>query len=343
MPLGSGTNVAVIYAQGGEDRLLPLPQGQALDWSRVRNGVSEANLTVLADDDLTWAGLKRVHVWAHELVIFRDGQRVWEGPIRRIERGRSSVVIKASDVLGWTQRRPVHTDRTTVTAGSVVTEADLDLDRAFAAHDPNVLSHVTARVHASVAQITRDLKKNQGYYYDDLTSLTEQGLQFTTLGRGIILAAVEDPLGVTQTVILERDTSVVPTIIEDGESLNTFATATGDEDTAATYTGTTSYYGHLGTLVQAQGITDTTALTGVATRAVKGAYPAPTIIDIGGDAALDPGCPLALSDLVPGVHIPVTSLDQGVTTTMLLESVKVTEGSAGEAVTITLSQIGNYA
>lgn len=342
MPLGSGTSQAVVYARDGLDRLLPLPTGSALDYNRVRNGISEANITLLAGDDLLWEGLKKVHTWTHELVMFRDGQRVWEGPIRRISRGRDSVVIQASDVLGWTQRRKVTTDRVITTLSSVVTEADLDLDRAFAGNDPNVLAHVLARVHADVSTITRDVKANSGYYYDDLTNLASQGLQFTVLGRRIILAAVEDVLGVTEPLVLERDTSVVPVVVEDGDSLATRATATGDDDTSGTYTGSTSYYGLLDLIVPAEGVTDTTALTGVARRAQQANFPAPQRVVIDGDAALDPTAPVTLADLVPGVHVPVTSLDQGVTTTMVLESVKVSEGSGGETVTVTLNQAGQF-
>ena len=149
--LGEGSNEAVIYERGGTRRLFTLPAVEQLDWGRALDGISRATITctpaAAADGGLTWRGadcaglLSSINPWAHEVVIYRNGSRVWEGPVLRPAQKRGAVTIQASDVLGWTEARAVHTP-VLADGVSVRDQADALLTAAMTADDPNVLAHV---------------------------------------------------------------------------------------------------------------------------------------------------------------------------------------------------------
>lgn len=352
--LGQGVNTAAIYTRDGRSELLPLEGITGLEWGRVENAYSEAAVTVLAGRARgCYRDLGKVHTWAHSLVIFRDTgagapERVWEGPITTKVSTASQVTLTARDVSAWTTRRRIRNKR----VGGVVLywvtgEAQLTLDRAFATDDPNVLAHVQVFLPPNrddEPTLTRDVKVNSGYAYDDLGNLVGEGLRWTVLGRSFLLHPDNVTLGTTATLIPEEHTTAEVALTESGDDLATRVTAANEKvsgtavATGLTAGGVSPFYGLHDMLTEHLDRTHEASLTRVATRAVRRAYPAPQLLTIPDGSALDPAAPLPMSHLVPGRLIPVASeaFPDPVNAVFSLTGVKVKQEPAGETVTIDL-------
>lgn len=349
--LGSGLNRAAIYDRRGEQRLLDLPAATAVAWGRALGDVSTATVTAPvpssgAAREACCGDYGRVHTWAHTLVIHRDTERVWEGPIIRKTDRRDNMELLAWDVLGWTRKRRVHTNRV-ITASPAVTEALLDLTRAFSGDDPNITTYITNPTGGVGKNIARETLVDSAYYWDDLSSLTDMGVHVTTVGRRILVWPNTDQIG--QTALLLPDNHLLENIevIEDGEALATAASARDDKNHAAYVTAAggavDSFYGLVESIISSGGGTSTTtALTNQATTYQKAHYPAPVILSVPDGATLRPDSPFPMSTLVPGTTVPVqsTATCTKVDATFLLRAVDVAQsGAGGETVQITLQPL----
>lgn len=347
--LGTGEYAASIFSRDGTTELLTLDGTTAIEWGRVRNAYSEASVTVQASlRPECWSELGDVHTWANSLVLFRDGDRVWEGPIVTIPLSSTAVTFQARDVLAWPTRRRVRSKRVIKKddpAESVLDEGELTLTRAMSPDDPNVLAHLRIIADPDPPTTKRDLKPNQGYHYDDLVALTGSGLNFTAVGRSIVLWTDNVVLGRTEVLVPERDTVNAVELIETGADLATRVTAAAEKE-AGTYTpsdlpgGVSPFYGLHDMLTDPRGRKHTAYLETVAQRAQRRAYPAPTRVTFPQDARLDCAAPLPISTLVPGTVVPVVSdaTPRRIDATFILESLKVTVGENGdETVAVTLA------
>src|SRR5690606_28272131 len=113
------TYSAAVHLRGGRVLWTPLDtEGiTALSWGRKLGDYSEASVTV-AKKDLPRECLQRladtvnetgritpgVHVWSHELSIYRDGRLVWQGPIIQPQESRTEITLDARDALFWNDR-----------------------------------------------------------------------------------------------------------------------------------------------------------------------------------------------------------------------------------------------
>jgi hypothetical protein len=342
--LGTGSNEAVIYERGGTHRLFTVP-AETLEWGRTLDAVSRAVVTATPKAaGGSWRDccglLATVHPWAHEVVMWRDGERVWEGPVRRVAQTRSGVTILASDVLGWTERAP--TSARTVLGSPVIDEAVATLTAAYAyTGDPNVLANIMAL--GDDALVTDlETKAGAGYYSAVLDTLAKAGLYFTTVGRRPLLWA--DPtyvLGRTAILNPARHLMGDVEIAREGDELATDAWGVNDEGVIGTDGGTDDFYGRVGRIVSMPGITTPTALAAAAAEWRRTRYPAPNSLTIPAGPTLHCDAPFAMAELVPGVLTPVkaTDLCWPVEQTMMLTAVKVTQDAGGERVGVTYQPI----
>lgn len=344
--VGHGSNEAVVYERGGTRRLFTVPAVSVIDWGRNLDAISKAAVQVSRDHldgGETWAEcgdlLSQVHPWAHELVIYRSGQRVWEGPIRRPLQSRKGVTLIASDVLGWTERRVVTADRAADV--SVLEEAQLALTSAFALDDPGVLAHVTA-LGSDAATTSVDTKAATTYYSQVLGALVNAGLYFTVVGRRPLLWADSSyVLGTTPILDPARHLIGDIEVAREGDDLATKAWMTNDDGEWATAGGGDLFYGRVERTISAAGIAGTAALTDAANAWRKFRYPAPQTLNIPDGSTLHCDAPFPVALLVPGVLTPVkvTDLAWPVEQTMMLTDVKVHQDKDGEEVAATWAPI----
>lgn len=83
-------------------------QWTALSWERVLDDVSKAQVTIPDEYGGTRCLTRlagQVEPWRHGLLIERNDQSVWRGPITLVRREDKAVVIQATDILGRMQKR----------------------------------------------------------------------------------------------------------------------------------------------------------------------------------------------------------------------------------------------
>lgn len=338
--LGAGINRAYIYTRDGVTELMEAPI-KTVEWNRNLCAVSRA--TIQIEPARCTRALADVHPWAHSLVVFRDEDRVWEGPIRRRRDSRDALTIEASDVIGWTERRPVTAGRN-VLGGLVRDQMAWAVAQAFAADNPNVSAYVQA---LGAATRTADLTVTaaEKYLASVLSDMTANGGRWTALGRAILLWDEAAIIGRLLDLSPENHLLTDVDVIEDGDLLATQVRARNDNGVVGTaspagVTPVDPYYGLVGQVVSS-GATNPTGVTRTASSAAGKAYPTPLTIEVPADAALRCDAPFPITRLVPGVIVPVTTTTataRQVTGTFVLTSVKVTQTTeADERVSITLA------
>lgn len=349
--LGTGVNVAEVYERGGQRPLFKVPAVSQLEWGRTLDGISRATIQCTPDTatglGMDWrspecAGLlSSIHPWAHELVIFRDGSRVWEGPIRRPSQNRGGVTITASDVLGWGERRVQGAARI-VEGVSVRDEASSVIDAMFSSEDYGILDHVTPL--GSDTQVTNvDIKAVSGSYYAALASLVNAGLYFTVVGRRIILWA-DSTFVLGTTPILNPTRHLVGDIetAREGDELASQVWMVNDQSEYSAYGGSSDFYGFIERSVSATGIGNASiALFDAAHAFYKLHYPAPESLTVPDGSTLHCDAPFPIESLVPGVltQVKVSDLTWPVEQTMMLTGLKVTQDAGGEKVGVTYAPV----
>lgn len=290
--LGCGHNRVFVYEQGGTRLVGEINSVQSVQWGRRRDDISNALVSTTGFDEDCGRLLGSLRSWQHELVIFRDEVRVWEGPITRITYEIDNVQIEAKDCMAYVYRRILrqgyndsyHCLATDPVTGDCLPGAQLGLatvvDRAariiidaLGRGDPNVLGYLTVLRNAGDAKQSRvvpDYAKTAWEEVDDLASTA--GLDYVTIGRRIILWDTHNPIGKLPEMRDEHFSDPV-IVTEYGMSLaNYFAVTDGNGVWGAAYPlGTTppalfnpalnetnafSFYGPIEQLASSYGATD---------------------------------------------------------------------------------------
>ena len=98
MALSCENHTAYLYDRGGLKKLAELGDLERVKWERRRDDTSTATVYIGTPGLDCRNALGLAEAGRVELVIFRGGERVWEGPISRIAYKGSSVEIEARDV-----------------------------------------------------------------------------------------------------------------------------------------------------------------------------------------------------------------------------------------------------
>lgn len=346
--LGCGTKYEVVVTNRcGKATVAILTDFTRLTWGRVLDDVSQATVTLPGN---CCEALADVRSWANELHIIRDGEEVWCGPIVVAPYCRSGVTLVAWDVSGWLERRVIRT-RTSFDPDTGGTAQDgptiaRDLIKfALAPDDPCIQQYVT-RIPGGPIQ-ERDYLAGSGYVMPALKDLAKGALDFTTVGRRIILMPEGHALGRTALLSCDSFGDDVCTT-EDGLGLATAAWVTGKlADNTTTFTdssgGVDDFYG----LVEVLQIDDTVrtarAARNQAAGIVNARNPAPLLVQPPSGSALSPDAPVCINELVPGVEVPV-SMDctcRAVGQMMRLTKLDVTVDAEGEQVAPLLVPTGD--
>ena len=197
------------YVAALRGEIKPLAQVQ---WGRKRDDISNCLVDTNGFDQDCCELLGSLQSWVHELVIYRDHERVFEGPITRITYTSENVQIEAKDVMAYLYRRVIRqgfndayrridlTPNTPphpigkpgggpyeIIGTKTVVERALQIAvNALAYQDPNVLPYLTAITYSDDAPENRaapDYSKTAWEVIDDLAA--NGGLDYVTVGRRI--------------------------------------------------------------------------------------------------------------------------------------------------------------
>lgn len=197
--LGTGEYRIHAYDQGGVRYRGEIGPIAYLNWTRVRDDISTCTLRTTGFGLDCGRMLGDLRTWAHEIVVFRNGERVWEGPITRIGYFADTVEIEARDPMAYVYRsimRQGYNDnfrrprQGIVGTRTVVERASIIIQNALAPWDDrrNVLPYLTVINYPDDARQSRsvaDWSKTAWEEIDDLAATA--GLDYTCVGRRIIL------------------------------------------------------------------------------------------------------------------------------------------------------------
>jgi hypothetical protein len=244
-PLGIGTYRVYVYDRGALDRIGEIAPIQTLTWQRVRDDISVANLTTAGFGPDCCDMLSELHCMRHELVIFRDGVRVWEGPLTRIAYQSDSVSIEAKDVMQYIYRRICREGYSDIYPHmqSIITRVSSLLITTLERDDPNVLQYLTRFDRSDDAKEARFLHPYQKTVWEEIDDMAANaGLDYTVVGRRIMYWDTHNVIG-RLPVLNDGDFLDSPIITEYGMSLATFTAATDGYGNVGVAGGEDFYYG----------------------------------------------------------------------------------------------------
>lgn len=309
---------------------------EQLDWDRRLDDVSEAKVQVPASE---CGILTDIEPWRHELSISRDGVEQWVGPIRVDPTCVSGRIIKATDVLGWLERRIIHEnhDWSGEDVGAVPAAITLIQD-GFAPDDPNVLQYLNSFGTGVLGG--RSYLANSKYVIDALNDLAKGSINFTTIGRRIVVMRSGYPLGRMPLVTCEQFQGDLCTT-SDGDAYASRAVVTGN-GVVGEAGGKDPYYGLVETLVDNQAIGRTTTANRTAAGLLLGRERVPVVIQSPQGSGFAPDAPLCLDQMVPGVIVPVSiqCTPRTATQDMRLTRLDVTVTAGGETIRPLLAPVG---
>lgn len=231
--LGVGDNKAYLYKRGGRRQIGQITPMTKITWNRKRDDISDCSISTNGFGDDNGELLKMVRTWRHEVVVFRDDVRVWEGPVTRIQWKNDHVEIEAKDVMAYVYRRIMrhaYNDSYRLVSGvqqglkSVVFRARAILMNALSYDDPNVLPYVTALVNADDTTQSRVVPGYIKTAYSEIDDMAATaGLDYTVVGRRIVLVDTHRSIG-RLPEMMDGDFSDPPVVTEYGmQAANVFA------------------------------------------------------------------------------------------------------------------------
>lgn len=349
---------AFIHDRGGIQRIAELENLNQVKWSRVRDDISTASVSISAvycdpQSDV----INSIEPGRHELVIFRGDERVWEGPITLITYTATGVQISASDVLWYLSRTvmqsaydnayPNVTFTTTRAKTIIVNEMTRKNNAEIAAGVPscNVLPFLVEHHTATDAKTSTTSEPYQYTVFEHVDNLAaKSGMDYTAIGRAIHLWDThEAPFGQTP-MVTEADFVGDMNLTAYGSELGTRCIATDGEGVAGVAGGVHPYYGLIERLVTS-GDEDTgedrptqAELNSQAQRNLAGRTPTPLRLHIPDNSTVNPQGVLTIDNLVPGIWIPMvaTVLTKRISQMQKLDDVSVTASAGQEVISVTM-------
>lgn len=357
-----------IYDRGGRSRLLELKDMSEVKWNRVTDSRSQASVSITGAACRRQArALGNLEPRRHELVIHRGEDRVWEGPIRFIKQGRNSVNLQAYDVLDYVAARPMTkwwpgpefggatnmTERVQqILAYEMATNytapGTSDVIPAWENVSPkiNLLEYLDIRASTTL-KTSADVLPFEMTVMEHLQNLAKGGLNFTMVGRRLVVWDSASSLGRTRT-LTEADLQGDPTIFADGDKLTTVqhVITTPEENTpesstenVGSYVRDMSYYGPWASIhTRSEEIGESAnvqvALSTQARSLSAGKVPVPVELQVGSTSSLRLDGSLGINDLVAGIDVPVIARLMGreMRQTQQLVSLEVSETGSGESI-----------
>jgi hypothetical protein len=374
--LGCGEYRVFVYEQGGQKRLGELDPMTRMTFTRVRDDISSCTVFSSGYSVDCGALYASMRCWMHELVVFRDGVRVWEGPITRIGYSVNEVEFEAKDVMAYVYRRVLRAGYNDAykflkagTGGepdqylgmlSVVKRAASLITQALAPYDPNVLPYLTTIEYpddARESRVVADWSRSAWEEVDDLAATA--GLDYATVGRRILLWDTHRAVG-RLPELRDGDFSDSPIVTEYGMQLATFFAVTNGSGVVGSTEVAAGHYPFGPIEHLASSYSDSAAATAEiqtpaalakaqesmveqAKRNISGRWPAPLIVRIPDNSTLSPKANIGFQQLIPGVWVPLRSVNtpRQVTQWQKLDSIGVEVDDKGEKVHVVLSPAPN--
>lgn len=298
----------------------------SLRWERRRRVTSLATVVLEATADCC-RFLDSVPTWRTRMLIRRDGDPVWLGPLMEPLFGPSTTTLTARDQSAWLYRRII-ADDLSFTDRDIVEIASAVISSGLLRHDPGI------QVDSIGSDIAIDLEieggtRTVGEVLDDLAGL---GLSWTAIMSGIVLSGPGCTGGIPElssanfpdgATVVESGTDLINEVVVIG------ATLPDGTEIRAEHASTTTldYYGPVGRIVRDSTITTVAAAEELARQLVNAGQVAPLYLATTEGTRLGPETLVDIDHLQPGVCVGVRH-DEGclpVSERLQIDSIVVTE------------------
>lgn len=362
MALSCEKHKVELYDRGGLTKLGDLTPVVKVKWERRRDDVSVATVHIGSFGSGCGEALGLIESGRAEIVIFRGKERVWEGPISRVSYRGATIEVEAKDVMYYVSRTTIHGEydnrhpRVTTVLDRLSRMMPAELARKEACDPPyNIVPHLqffySNSPDVSDSRTSAHTKPYQMSLFDHIDNYAARGgLDYVVIGRRILLFDVHTRIGQTP-MVTGADFIGDPVITQYGAELATSVAMTDGKGHYGEYGGIDPYYGEWEVLHQAydenaqsstnpQDPPSVAELRSQAQRAQKQGRTPPLVVRIPDNTRLNPNGVLQISDLVPGIWIPLTASLPGRSVSQMqkLDSMTVEETpEGGEIIQVTLS------
>lgn len=366
MTLACTHHTASIFDRGGERKLGDLTGLTRVKWERRRDEISTGQVWISSASDECADLIDMAEAARCELVIFAGGERVWEGPITRTTQQGNSYELDARDIVHYLNRTTIRNEYDSrypnieyvIDRMKRILVAEVSRKEAL---DPpvNILEHIrylhkaVDRTDARTAAHTYPYEMSVYEHLD--TYAARGGLDYTVVGRSLILFDVHDPIGQTA-MVTEDDFLSPPIVTKYGMEVATIVTITDGKGHHGTVGAPDPYYGEWEVVHQAYDENESSTVTdangeivGVSVEEMESqarrihsqSRQLPTVVRVPDNTGLNPNGKLQPNFLVPGVWVPLSTRVSGQTLTQMqkLDSMTVEEVEAKTTVQVVLSPV----
>jgi hypothetical protein len=357
MRLGQGVYDAIITDRGGSTILGRVDNVTRGWFNRVRDDISTATVQVQAPNAECAALLAQARTVRHELVILRNGERVWEGPITRLTYSQGRAEINASDVLWYASRSVLANGYNYVgqRGKPLLQMLDDALRQAYGQPDGtgdpngfNVGRYIRVIYGPDDPDTAAQIEPYSRTAWELLDNMAEDaGIDYVAVGRSVYLWDVHTRASVATGILTDASFTQALEVTEYGSELATRRFRTDNEGNVTQAIAPQQwidYYGNIDTVASNVDEEAGPTVPGVPVMAdLKMQYPAPLHIMAPAGIPLDCDAPINFDQLIPGTWIEVhaTKTIRPVRNWMKLQEVTVNFGDGGagnEVVAVSLIQ-----
>lgn len=221
--LGCSDYSAWIADRGGRRLLMQLPW-TSLEWNRVVDDIGSAKVTLDGKGGRCCGEYADAKPWKHELVLFRNDELAWCGPVTHKSYDDDGITLDAQDVMGWTAHRRIHND---------LVHTGVDLSTVFNAYVRDAMAVDNSprlEVQATPCGVVGDRRVLAAQYqiaWNLIDELCSTGVDFTVIGRTVLVGGFEievEPIG----TLLDSHIAARSGLEVAGEPMTTDSVVLGD-------------------------------------------------------------------------------------------------------------------
>lgn len=301
--------------------------------------------------------------WSHEIIIYRDGEPVWLGPIFSVDETVSPsettefLQINARDYLAWVDRRVIHESLTFGGGGNELYDL-VEIARAIVldAFEPDnigITEDDVPRYPDSGRKGRRTTRQYEARSGDELREVARGGIDFTAVGKNIIIKGVRRDPTQPVTELRNRDFQAGTEIRIVGAEAATKGYAVGQppvdvESGPAPVgiavapnvppSGIDPFFGLVEALTNSSETTSEDFLQWMAQELVDENNPPPRTVSVPAASTLSPEANVSIHQLIPSRHfkLAIKGTCSSITQYMRLSHVEATwEPGAAERIGVT--------
>jgi len=337
--LGCGEYEAFVTTRGGLRIIGGALPWTALSWGRALDDTSEATLDGVSGADCCDV-LAVARPWRHELAVYRDGVRVWSGPLIRVNAPVEAAKLTARDLTAWWDRRFVHDDHSFAATDLATVFRQISEDAMEPDNTPGLYVETTPSGVLADLDVLGAQHKRAGPLLRDLANI---GIDWTVVDRRILAGGLVVPTTSIGPFLIEHFVQTPTVTIDGAAQANVWHVVSGGGSQGD------SVHGHAQdqNAINADGYLEDVATVSTIQEAALAEEAAASRLALTTEpllverVVLSPDAPFAIDDLVPGTVcqlcletcIPVDDYFR-------LKSVAVTAGGKEEAVALTFEPLG---